>query len=315
MAVQKILTVPYPNLSIILPGTCNARCAFCTWTELKTKSNFLERVKYVLDTMPEHFVSISLTGGEPLSSPYLWDVIKLIDKSRWERVGLTTNGTFLTEEIIDRLAEKLDYINISRHHYDDTVNASIFRITDLPTKKRLKELCSYAKQKGVPISLNCVVAKQLPATIEEIKRFVRFTKAIGADRVQFRKVQGPKSTTAPTKHEELFQSDPTYLNHHCPVCRSGSVTINQVPVVFKSAVLEPSHKLKYWFEAVLQSSGKLTGDWEGTMEGSPENLVINPNWEMDYAIDFDSLLPDMTNSEAVERLTDELYAIFNRDRT
>lgn len=297
--MNKILTVPYPNFSIILPGTCNAKCTFCTWTETKTMESYLKRVKYVLDTLPNYFISVSVTGGEPLMSPYFWDVVNLIEKPRWERVGVTTNGSFLTESVIDKLQGKFEYINISRHHYSDEINNSVFNIQNIPSTKRLKELCRYANKRNIPISLNCVLSKHLPPTVKEIKKFVTFAKNIGAHASQFRKIQGPNTTTAPTLHEELFMDDDTYMNHPCPVCRRGTVVIDGMDVQFKSAVLDPSQNLKYWFEAVLHPLGQLSGDWDGTMLGEPNQLYINPDYMKDFIIDDSVEIDTMSEKELV----------------
>ena len=53
-------TVPEPNLSIILPGGCNAHCPFCFWkrdTELP-RGPYAEALTRVLSSLPPQFLSL-----------------------------------------------------------------------------------------------------------------------------------------------------------------------------------------------------------------------------------------------------------------
>lgn len=287
---KTIQTVPIPNLSIVLPGECNVGCKFCTWNSndhvnLRVHDQYLDRVKYILDTIPEHFISISLTGGEPLLSPYLWPVLDIIDKTRWQRVGLTTNGTHLTTDILDRFSEKLDFLNISRHHYDDNINREIFGSDSIPSTTDLMELNRHSYSLGLPVSYNCVLTKYLLPTKQEIEKFIKFTFKTNSVHVSFRKIQGPKTTTAPSKHELLYLDDPTYHNNPCPVCRTADTKILNMWVSWKAAVLEPSVHLGYWFEGVIHPTGILSGDWNGKMIGEPDCLeIIEDNYDYDEMV-------------------------------
>ena len=272
-------TVPIPNLSIVLPGMCDVKCTFCTWRNgatsgVKAHDKYLERIDYILNTLPDQFISISLTGGEPLLSPYLWPVLDLIDKNRWERVGLTTNATNLAPSILDRLSEKLNFINISRHHYDDSINEKIFDSAIVPKTDQLAKINQYAYNVGIPVSYNTVLTKHFPAKKSEIEKMVKFAFQTNAQRVNFRKIQGPKTTTAPSSHEAMYLNDPTYVNYPCPVCRTADTRVGNMTVSWKAAVLEPSIHLGYWFEGVVHPSGVLSGDWDGTMPGEPEDLKV-----------------------------------------
>lgn len=59
------------------------------------------------------YFTINITGGEPLASPILFDLLDLIDKTNLiVSFGILTNGTLLTEELTERLSKykKLSFI-------------------------------------------------------------------------------------------------------------------------------------------------------------------------------------------------------------
>ena len=302
-------TVPIPNLSIILPGDCDVKCKFCTWRAGATMGvavhdKYLLRVKHILDTLPPHFVSISLTGGEPLLSPYLWSVLDLIDKRRWSRVGITTNATMLTKDTMDKFENKIDYINISRHHYDDEINAKIFDADNIPNTDALISINQHAYSIGIPVSYNCVLTKYLPAEKSEIEKFVKFAYKTNARTINFRKIQGKITNTAPSLHEALYLNDATYINYPCTVCRTAATIVSNMRISWKDAVLEPSINLGYWFEAVIHPNGVLSGDWDGTMIGEPENLQIKEDDEPTR--EFGELVYEETLATIVDEILEEI---------
>ena len=81
------LAVDNPNLSVILPVGCNARCEFCYWEPGVGLTP--EKFKFVSDTLPKDtFEQCSITGGEPTLLPNLIDYLK-IAKDRFKKVEPT----------------------------------------------------------------------------------------------------------------------------------------------------------------------------------------------------------------------------------
>ena len=76
-------TISNPNLSIVMPGGCNGKCDFCFWQKTKPCGGYLEKLTGVFTSLPSQFSQLSITGGEPTLSPYLENVLNLID--RWFR--------------------------------------------------------------------------------------------------------------------------------------------------------------------------------------------------------------------------------------
>ena len=147
MKISKMkLSVVNPNLSVILPVGCNAKCDFCYWSPdfgLTT-----DRFEFISKTLPEAFNQVSITGGEPTLHPLLIDYLN-IARNRFDKIVLNTNGYKLTPKI----ANMVNHVNISRHHFSDEENNKIFNTIDIPTALDIKLLLKLTNN----ITLNCVL--------------------------------------------------------------------------------------------------------------------------------------------------------------
>lgn len=251
-----------PNLSIVLPGPCNAKCKFCFWDREDTKvpSDYLSTLDFILSNLPPQFNQISLTGGEPTLSPVFYEVLDRIPKSRYNKVVLSTNGVNLGNVSKHSLFKKVDFINISRHHWEDRENAKIFGTGTVPSSVRIRKFIREIPQ---PITLNCVI----PAKLSDqgfIKSYLYFAMSVCAKNVAFRKEHG---TLAPTKAEESFKAVKGFEGG-CPVCRYKTQNIYGIWVTWKASVSEPSKKLKGIYELVYKPTG-LSADWEGKLKVLP----------------------------------------------
>lgn len=263
------VTIQDPNFSIVIPGGCNAKCDFCFWKKNNACKNYLEKLSDVLYKLPENFNQISITGGEPTISPYLKDVLNLIDKNKFNKVVLTTNGHKLLETL--NLFENIvDHVNISRHHYDDNINNKIFRSKMIDSKK-LKISINELNKIGIDVTLSSVLNEKLK-TNNDIKNYINFAKYCGATQIFFRK---PHGTIRPSKTERIYENY-KYDEIKCPVCRSRYQLIEGMKVVWKSSLIEPSLKLNKIYELIFNESGELTKDWSGKLK-----ININENFDID----------------------------------
>jgi len=253
------LAVGNPNLSIVLPGPCNGHCKFCFWKPqiFLIRPAYVRVVKDILKNLPEQFKQISITGGEPAISPYLEDVLKLIDKKKFLKVVLTTNGTNLMNKL-NVISKKVNHINISRHHYDDSVVKEIYGTNTIPNEEELIALCSECNRLGMDVTFNCVITNNISP--KNIRRFINHAKDCGASAVSFRKQHG---NLEPTKHEKYYEGWKTTYSSCCPVCRTKGQFIDGMYVNWKCSSLEPSVELKGVYEGIIQTNGNFTADWEG----------------------------------------------------
>lgn len=237
------LIIDNPNISLIMPVGCNAKCNFCYWE--KSKGLTIERFKFICDTLPLIFKQISITGGEPTISNDLIKYLKIARK-RFEKVVLNTNGFKLKKEHF----KYVDFVNISRHHWDDVENENIFDTNSIPNELKLKSLCSFGC-----VTLNCVLNDGF-SDEKFINQYISFAKKCGA-KVAFRKIFNNLNILP-------IDTDKTLLGwHECPACLHRWHKINDVDVNFKYSVKETSEAINGIYELIIQSNGDLTFDWKG----------------------------------------------------
>lgn len=94
---------------------CNLECSFCINPFLPRKRTSLSLANFerVLNEVPSA-TKISLVGiGESFMNKDLWSIIRLA-KSRGVQIGTTSNGTFLTDRLLNEILESgLDWLNFS----------------------------------------------------------------------------------------------------------------------------------------------------------------------------------------------------------
>jgi len=280
-----------PNFSIIVPGPCNAQCSFCFWKQQIIADFYLLKLQNTLNNIPKEFTQISLTGGEPCLSYFLIPILQTIDKKRFPKVVLTTNGTSLFRVLEKHsllIKDKIKYINISRHHYIDNNNRKIFGTESVPDKFEIKKAINLAKNLGIETTINCVISEK---TMEQdIYSMIGFVHEVGAKNICFRKQHG---SLEPTEIEKCFSKHyPIITEGGCPVCRSKLQKILGTNVSWKASSIEPSKEGDGIFEAVFHPNGNLTADWNG-------NIELNFNDE------------DNMNKKVLAKIADALISIGN----
>jgi len=112
MEVKKITSL------IIEPtNTCNLRCTFCFVTEGMTREDgFMEfnLFKKIIDDSPDLEHLCMHNWGEPLLHKDIFKMIEYAKNKGVNYVVMNTNGTLLTDEMIDQIVDsKLDIIRFS----------------------------------------------------------------------------------------------------------------------------------------------------------------------------------------------------------
>ena len=270
-------TIINPNFSIVVPGRCNGKCSFCFWKQSKVCENYIDNLVETLNTMPSQFYQLSLTGGEPTLSPYFDKILENIDRNKWKHTVLTTNGSNILK-YIPKLKGKIDHVNISRHHYDDEINESIFGTDTIPDSRELRTIVKELNKIGIDVTYSAVLTEDLDSR-EGTLKYIEFAKRSGARQVFLRKQHG---TLSPTVAEQSFSNLPS-STHSCPVCRNTTQKINGMTVVWKASLEEPSKSLGMIYEVIHHEDGTLTSDWEQEIKIEPtlikENVNNNFKWE------------------------------------
>jgi molybdenum cofactor biosynthesis enzyme MoaA len=269
--VQNKLVSPSPNLSLMLPGWCNAKCDFCFWEREQEANKFPQKeyankVAEYLDSLPNSFHQISVTGGEPTISPVFDDVLKVISerKNKFNKIVLTTNGINLAGKA-DIISGVIDHINISRHHYDDNENAKIFKTDSCPNTEKLRNLVNY-KYGNADMCFNCVI----PPTVE-----FDFCEKMIDYAISFKKIAALNFRIFHNAMDECNAQE-IFVNKYgaayetrCPVCRVAIQRVRGQQINWKYSILEPTQNWNGIYELVMQPTGQLTADWNGVHEVKP----------------------------------------------
>jgi uncharacterized protein len=172
------------NLIELKPITsCNLNCTFCSVDEgkdTKKKLDFVVEKDYLLtefkklasfkDVKPLYaYINVH---GEPMLYEPLIELISDLKKVENAIVGLITNGTFLSESVIDKLSDAgLDRINISLCAIDKDIAK---KLANAPFNvNRLLEMITYANKKLevviAPVYLHGINDNEIPKILDFAK--------------------------------------------------------------------------------------------------------------------------------------------------
>lgn len=117
------------QLTLQVTQQCNLRCAYCAYSGIYEKNRVHSSARMSFETAKkaiDHFIShnheiskvvIGFYGGEPLLEYELIkrcvEYVKLNIEGKRLRFNMTTNGTLLTDEVVDFLVENEFYLSIS----------------------------------------------------------------------------------------------------------------------------------------------------------------------------------------------------------
>lgn len=137
--------------------SCNNNCVYCynVWKERKDYPSGqldLPKVKRIFDRLCKETkpASVTLTGGEPMLRPDIYEIASLI-KGLGVTVGIATNGTLLDEQKIKKLIDcGVSFFEISLVSLD---------------KKRYSELSGNDKLAEVKRAILCIRKTMIPLTV------------------------------------------------------------------------------------------------------------------------------------------------------
>lgn len=172
------------HIHLKINDACNGNCPFCIERGRslieEDKNLYLKRLKAIFDEFEKKglLYSVSITGGEPLLSNKILDILDVIDSYNFQMVTINTNATFLDKYIDDLAKHNIYGINISRHHYDEIKNNEIFQFKKVFTNADLKNVINKYRQlnPNTKFRLQCILVKDYIESLEEINNFVNFFK-------------------------------------------------------------------------------------------------------------------------------------------
>jgi len=211
-------------LTICPVSYCDASCRFCIAKDTgKNKKINLNKLEITLKKLiVEDSVSkIFIKGGEPFYDIELLDnVLKMIfdifGNSLY--VSITTNGNNLKSIHKIKTLEYINKIHISRHHYDDAINNSIFGKNMISSDEIRKIAVSLPDEKM--FVYNCMLLKDYINTTEQAHRFMDFAIDTKINKVAFMSC-APVNEYAKQQFihfSEIFKDDDSdilYTNKFC----------------------------------------------------------------------------------------------------
>lgn len=251
-----------PNLTLVLPGPCNAHCSFCTWEREADESGFLSSLYKLMLHLPPDFRQISISGGEPTLSPELSSVLAAMEilkvQGKIDKVVLTTNGSNL-HGVVNLFANSVDHVNLSRHHFMDEVNQNIFKCAT-PLYENVSRSLAALSRLGIDTNLNCVLNENRSEAF--LTNYVEYAKRVGAYSVTFRNMYDDHSESQLLTHLREYYKATSVSS--CPVCRTEEYLYSGMRIRCHISDEEPTKNTQLQqetYELILHPDGTLSEDW------------------------------------------------------
>ena len=180
----------YRPLSLLAEITyrCNLQCPYCyNPLDLGAYRDELDVTTWcrVVDEAADLGVlQLHLSGGEPTLRAD--DCCKLVERARYREVytNLITQGTFLSDDLLDRLLDAgLDHIQISLQAADAPL-ADV--IAGAHVHDRKLDALERALRRDVAVTLNCVLHAR---NIDEVDRLIALAERLGVRRLELANTQ------------------------------------------------------------------------------------------------------------------------------
>jgi molybdenum cofactor biosynthesis enzyme MoaA len=190
----------YPEqIDIMVTAGCNAKCAFCV-QEATYKPKNTQDDQFIL-ALQNHFGDfyrsggrkVVITGGEPLLNvPRVLSTLKELNSYPDLKLkALYTNASLLLHPwgkttVAEALkSANLGCVNISVHHYDDSINNEIL---GLPNKVATQEIVAHLRDLDLPFRFNLVVQKGGIDNTDKFMRYVEWALDLGVQDIYAREL-------------------------------------------------------------------------------------------------------------------------------
>ena len=139
-----------------------------------------ETINATIKMCEDHGIStINILGGEPLH-PLTWSTTrKLIERAHEKGIGadVTTNGSFLTEEIVSFMNKNQTKLNLSLHSLQSNNSKEIL---GLDVSQRLRDIILNVVDGKINYGLTTAILK---TNINEIEQLISFVNTLSTSAV------------------------------------------------------------------------------------------------------------------------------------
>ena len=194
--IKYYFSKPKVNLYVMVNNLCQANCKFCTQHGKSKPFDYdkfrkvIDELRRLSDTGELYLSKVNFTGGEPLLDFHRFEKLYNIvfESFNWRELGngntvINTNGIglkALTER--DDIMKNIGFVSVSRHHYDDKLNAEIFQTDTLPTTEEIKNFG--LKYQG-KLWLRCNCIKNYIDSPEEVINYTNWAIDVGCKHCGF----------------------------------------------------------------------------------------------------------------------------------
>lgn len=171
---------PYINLYVRVTDLCWANCPFCIAHGSSPRPFYLQGYKDVLAELynQAYIKKVAITGGEPTSRLDVLSEVVMATKDLDPRivVDLNTNGQrlrYMKQEVWDALGS----VSLSRHHWDDFINARIFGTPR--TYFDSQDIAGLSEDNKGKLHLRCNLAKGYVDSQEAVLHYMESMARLG----------------------------------------------------------------------------------------------------------------------------------------
>lgn len=163
----------FHHAQIEITGCCNMRCEHCRAHMEKPIFMPLDKIQKILlfanKNIGEEF-NLTLSGGEPMLHPQLTDIIKMGVEFGYDEIVVTTNGSLITEELVETI-NSISNGNVTIQISLDSTDAEIhnrFRGFEGAYEKAIQGLEIIKKYDKVNSSIRMTIKNETCHQMEEM---------------------------------------------------------------------------------------------------------------------------------------------------
>ena len=254
------------NFRVVMSGGCRAKCHFCTDPMNRAASrDYVANLAKFLVQKPEFLKEVSVSGGEPTTSPDFPTIMPML-RMFFPKVVLTTNGENLGG-VMSVVQKNVNHVNISRHgrNYEEVLE--IFKTRSIPDDNELRDLICHLNKAQVDVNFNHVYHRDDEnINLSYILDYIRYAKHMGASSVTFRHDHSTNDLGVTNVELEIIKAGYQFSHNSCPVCRTFTFMIDGMKVNMKTSKEETINDEEGIHEIIYHINGKLTADWAAEKE-------------------------------------------------
>lgn len=254
-AMQCYVQPFFETASFHIVKPCNMRCKFCyaTFEDMHIVNQLSKYDAFkILDKLKEAGLQkITFAGGEPLLYKWIYEVI-VYSKGIGLTTSIITNGSLLTDELLEKFKGKLDWIGISIDSLNDETNLKIGRT--YKNKPNYYELVSKIKMYGFKLKINTVVNRYNEG--ESMQEFITMANPSRWKVFDTLKVEGQNDeqfneiATSSFGYYEFLQRH----NHPSMVCEDNEAMTGSYLLIDPQGRLFENSKGRHTYSSPLQDN-------------------------------------------------------------